>query len=168
MVILIKKVHLTIYDSLCAISNPNPQLKMQIVCVRVLCHAQCWKSCVLQVCLQTEAEELRSELSSCRKREKMLTHTLDSERERLTQDVQKLLTQLNSTRERNSQLEATHNNQRVSITHSLPMLSFRTSVWLYEHVIIVLFGRRACWQNYRPAEKTSKDFERVCLLPSAS
>lgn len=83
---------------------------------------------VLQVCLQTEAEGLRSELNACCEREKMLTQTLHSERERLTQDVQELLTQLNSTRERNNQLVSTLNNHRVQITHSLLMKSFRTSV----------------------------------------
>uniref|UniRef100_A0A8C1XD77 Si:ch211-63b16.4 n=1 Tax=Cyprinus carpio TaxID=7962 RepID=A0A8C1XD77_CYPCA len=72
-----------------------------------------------EVCLQTEAEELRSELSTCREREKMLTQTLHSERERLTQDIQNLLTQLNSTRERNSQLVSTHNNQRESLLAEL-------------------------------------------------
>ncbi|KTG03960.1 hypothetical protein cypCar_00005643 [Cyprinus carpio] len=90
---------------------------------------------VLQVCLQTEAEELRSELSTCREREKMLTQTLHSERERLTQDIQNLLTQLNSTRERNSQLVSTHNNQRESLLAELQtsreeLKRFRESVSL--------------------------------------
>ncbi len=48
--------------------------------------------------------------------------------------------------------------------------------WVLEHrfdymnvlLLCCLYGRRACWQNYRPAEKSSKDFERVCHLPSAS
>lgn len=78
--------------------------------------------------MQTEAEHLRAELRACNERERMLTNTLHSERERLAQDAQDLLTQLNSTKERNSQLVSALNDQRVHITHSRPILSFRRSV----------------------------------------
>ncbi|KAI2654324.1 Kinesin heavy chain [Labeo rohita] len=72
-----------------------------------------------EVCLQSEAEGLRSELSACHEREKLLTQTLHSERERLTEDIQELLTQLNSTREKNSQLVSALNNQRESLLAQL-------------------------------------------------
>ncbi|XP_058604675.1 uncharacterized protein si:ch211-63b16.4 isoform X1 [Onychostoma macrolepis] len=116
-----------------------------------------------EVCLQTEAEELRSELSSCRKREEMLTQTLDSERERLTQDVQKLLTQLNSTRERNSQLESTHNIQRESLLAELQtsreeLKRFRESVSL---TISQLETEKAELMSH--LEDTKSSNEKVCL-----
>lgn len=69
--------------------------------------------------MQTEAEHLRAELNACHERERMLTNTLHSERERLAQDAQDLLTQLNSTKERNSQLVSALNNQQVHITQGL-------------------------------------------------
>ncbi|XP_016414120.1 kinesin heavy chain [Sinocyclocheilus rhinocerous] len=116
-----------------------------------------------EVCLQTEAEELRSELSTCREREKMLTQTLHSERERLTQDVQKLLTQLNSTRERNSQLVSTHNNQRESLLAELQtsreeLKRFRESVSL---TLSQLETEKAELMSHLEDIKSS--YEKVCL-----
>ncbi|XP_026141814.1 kinesin heavy chain isoform X1 [Carassius auratus] len=116
-----------------------------------------------EVCLQTEAEELRSELSKCREREKMLTQTLHSERERLTQDIQNLLTQLNSTRERNSQLVSTHNNQRESLLAELQtsreeLKRFRESVSL---TLSQLETEKAELMSHLEDIKSS--YEKVCL-----
>ncbi|XP_043119681.1 kinesin-like protein KIF3B isoform X2 [Puntigrus tetrazona] len=116
-----------------------------------------------EVCLQTEAEELRTELSSCREREKMLTQTLLSERERLTQDVQKLLTQLNSTRERNSQLVSTHNNQRESLLAELQ--TSREELKRFQESVSLSLSQLKTEkvELMTHLEDTKSSYEKVCL-----
>ncbi|KAK2878815.1 hypothetical protein Q8A67_019606 [Cirrhinus molitorella] len=116
-----------------------------------------------EVCLQTEAEGLRSELSAFCEREKMLTQTLHSERERLTKDVQELLAQLNSTRERNSQLVSSLNNQRESLLAQLQtsreeLERFRESVCL---TLSQLKTEKV--ELMAQLEDTKNSYEKVCL-----
>ncbi|TRY83788.1 hypothetical protein DNTS_035360 [Danionella cerebrum] len=59
-----------------------------------------------QVCFETEAERLRAKLNVRHENERVLTHTLNAERERLTLSSQDLLMKLNSSTERNSQLKS--------------------------------------------------------------
>ncbi|ROJ78906.1 Kinesin heavy chain [Anabarilius grahami] len=116
-----------------------------------------------EVCLQTEAEHLRAELSACHEREKMLTNTLHSERERLAQDAQDLLTQLNSTKERNSQLVSALNNQQESLlaeiqTSREDLERFRESVSL---TLSQLKTEKTELMSH--LEDTKSSYEKVCL-----
>ncbi|XP_056120281.1 kinesin-like protein Klp68D isoform X1 [Rhinichthys klamathensis goyatoka] len=116
-----------------------------------------------EVCLQTEAECLRAELSACHERERMLTNTLLSERERLTQDAQDMLTQLNSTRERNGQLVSALNNQQESLLAELQtsreeLVKFRESVSL---TLSQLKTEKT--ELMLHLEDTKKSYEKVCL-----
>ncbi|XP_048047182.1 kinesin-like protein KIF3B isoform X1 [Megalobrama amblycephala] len=116
-----------------------------------------------EVCLQTEAEHLRAELSACHERERMLTNTLHSERERLAQDAQDLLTQLNSTKERNSQLVSALNNQKESLLAELQtsredLERFRESVSL---TLSQLKTEKTELMSH--LEDTKSSYEKVCL-----
>ncbi|XP_067310693.1 kinesin-II 85 kDa subunit isoform X2 [Pseudorasbora parva] len=116
-----------------------------------------------EVCLQTEAEHLRAELSACHERERMLTNTLHSERERLTQDAQDLLKQLNSTRERNRQLVSALNNQQESLLAEL-QTSREELVKFRESVSITLSQLKTeKTELISHLEDTKSSYEKVCL-----
>ncbi|XP_051502385.1 kinesin-like protein KIF3A [Myxocyprinus asiaticus] len=126
-------------------SNLNHQLKRQIVC------------------LQTEAEGLRAELSACHERERMLIHSLHSERERLTQDSQELHDQLNSIREKNSQLVSTLNNQRESLLTELQ--SSREKLERFRESVSFMLNqlRTEKAELMSQLEDTKGSYEKVCL-----
>ncbi|XP_052009052.1 kinesin-like protein KIF3A [Xyrauchen texanus] len=116
-----------------------------------------------EVCLQTEAEGLRAELSACRERERMLTHSLHSERERLTQDAQELRDQLNSIKEKNSLLVSTINNQRESLLAELQSSREKLDRFRESASFMLNQLRTEKAELMSQLEDTKGSYEKVCL-----
>ncbi|XP_065111224.1 uncharacterized protein [Paramisgurnus dabryanus] len=116
-----------------------------------------------EVCVQTEAEGLRAELVLCCEREKVLTPTLYSERQRLTQDAQELHAQLSKAWEQNNQLVSALHIQQEKLQSSREELEHfqeKTSLTLnqLEREKVELMSR---------LEDTKTSYEKVCLENSS-
>ncbi|XP_009291330.2 uncharacterized protein si:ch211-63b16.4 isoform X1 [Danio rerio] len=116
-----------------------------------------------ELCLQTEAAGLRAELSVCHERERVL----NSDRDRLSRDVQDLLTQINCTTETNSQIVSTLNNQRESLLAELrtsreELERFRESVSL---TLSQLTTEKT--ELMSRLEEANSSYEKVCMENAA-
>ncbi|XP_055028830.2 uncharacterized protein [Misgurnus anguillicaudatus] len=120
-----------------------------------------------EVCVQTEAEGLRAELFVCCEREKVLTQTLYSERQRLTRDAQELQAQLRKARDQNNQLVSTLHIQQENLLaklqssrEELENFQEKTSLTLNQ-----LKTEKAELMSHLEDSKTS--YEKVCLENSS-